>query len=592
MNPAVAATAGSRLISTPKTPAGIRRSASSSSVYGIADDIIPTAMPTASTAGDQQVRAALGDPDRRQRDGRHQHRERQPGPTREGLPDAHAEQDVGGPEGAGQQGERHAEPVQVGAAEVRQQQDAGRGERHPGEVERPARAEHRNTERADELEGDGDAERDPVERRVEGEVHPREREPEQHRQHQLAPAEPAQRRPPDQGEHDRGREHAQEDRAAGADLVEQPFANAEPNWTEATAPRTSTVGGTRSAGDTRPDTAGHATRGAIIRPVTATEVLAAPARERSYEELERIFAGVDAPFALVDLDAMWSNAREMLARAAGTPIRVASKSVRCRPLLRTMLDHDRGFRGLMTFTLPESLWLHGHGFDDLLLAYPTAHAAALAELARLESERPPIVMVDSAEQLDYIEAAAGPGGRAIRVCLEFDTGWWPLGGRVKVGVKRSPVRTPEQARALAREVAGRARFELAALMGYEAHIAGVGDRPLGKRLQGHAIRFMKRRSASELAERRAAVVAAVREVAPVPIVNGGGTGSIHTTGREPVVTEITAGSGFFASTLFDRYSDFSLTPGGDVRHAGGAPPERRRGHPAGRRLPRLGRRRR
>jgi D-serine deaminase-like pyridoxal phosphate-dependent protein len=97
-------------------------------------------------------------------------------------------------------------------------------------------------------------------------------------------------------------------------------------------------------------------------------------------------------------------------------------------------------------------------------------------------------------------------------------------------------------------------------MGYEAHIAGVGDRPLGKRLQGHAIRFMKRHSASELAERRAAVVAAVREVAPVPIVNGGGTGSIHSTGREPVVTEITAGSGFFASTLFDRYSDFSLTP--------------------------------
>ena len=97
-------------------------------------------------------------------------------------------------------------------------------------------------------------------------------------------------------------------------------------------------------------------------------------------------------------------------------------------------------------------------------------------------------------------------------------------------------------------------------MGYEAHIAGVGDHPLGKRLQGRAIRLIKRRSAGELAERRAAVVAAVREVAPVPIVNGGGTGSIHTTRREPAVTEITAGSGFFAPTLFDRYADFSLTP--------------------------------
>ena len=122
-----------------------------------------------------------------------------------------------------------------------------------------------------------------------------------------------------------------------------------------------------------------------------------------------------------------------------------------------MLGRDPNVQGLMTFTLPESLWLHGHGFDDLLLAYPTAHRGALAELARLETDRPPILMVDSADQLDYIEAAAGAGGRPIRVCLEFDTGWWPLGGRLKVGVKRSPIRTPEQAQALAREVVARPR---------------------------------------------------------------------------------------------------------------------------------------
>ena len=284
------------------------------------------------------------------------------------------------------------------------------------------------------------------------------------------------------------------------------------------------------------------------------------ARERSHEELERIFADVDAPFALVDLDAMWANAAEMLARARGTPIRVASKSVRCRALLEAILDHDPGFRGLMTFTLPESLWLHGHGFDDLLLAYPTADRGALAELGRLDAEGAPILMVDSVEQLDLIESAAGGPARPFRVCIELDVSWWPLGGRVKVGAKRSPVRTPEQARALAHEIVRRPALELAALMGYEAHIAGLGDRPLGKRVQPSAIRLIKRRSAAEIAERRAAVVAAVREVAPVPLVNGGGTGSIHTTTREDVITEITAGSGFYAPTLFDRYDAFSLTP--------------------------------
>ncbi len=163
------------------------------------------------------------------------------------------------------------------------------------------------------------------------------------------------------------------------------------------------------------------------------------------------------------------------------PIRVASKSVRCRPLLEAILERDPGFRGLMTFTLPESLWLHGRGFRDLLLAYPTTDRAALAELAGLDPEGAPIVMVDSAEQLDYIERAVGEGGGRVRVCIELDTSWWPLGGRIKVGAKRSPVRTPDQARALAGEILRRPRFELAALMGYEAHIAGLGDRPLGKR---------------------------------------------------------------------------------------------------------------
>jgi D-serine deaminase-like pyridoxal phosphate-dependent protein len=280
----------------------------------------------------------------------------------------------------------------------------------------------------------------------------------------------------------------------------------------------------------------------------------------SRETYERACAGLDAPFALVDLDAMWHNAASMLGRANGKPIRVASKSVRCRELLNRILARDPGFRGLMTFTLAETLWLREQGFGDLLLAYPTADRASLRELARIDAADRPIVMVDSVEQLDWIAGAAPSPAAPLRLCVEFDTGYRLPGGLATIGPKRSPIRTPEQAAALAREIDRRPQLELAGLMGYEGHIAGVGDRPLGKPLQGAAIRAMQHASVAEIAERRAAIVAAVRAVVPVELVNGGGTGSLHTTGAEGTVTEVTAGSGFYASTLFDRYSAFEQRP--------------------------------
>jgi D-serine deaminase-like pyridoxal phosphate-dependent protein len=284
---------------------------------------------------------------------------------------------------------------------------------------------------------------------------------------------------------------------------------------------------------------------------------------RSHAQFEQIFEEVEAPFAFVDLDAMWSNGEAMLARAGEKPIRVASKSVRCRALLERILRRDERFAGLMTFTLPETLWLAESGFENLLLAYPTADSGALGELALRSVTNPegaPIVMVDCTEHLDAIQAVLGAGAAPVRVCIDLDAGWWVLGGRIKVGPKRSPVHTVEQAVALAREIERRPQIELAALMAYEGQIAGVGDRPPGRRLRGTAIRAMQRRSAAELARRRAAVAAAIREFTALPIVNGGGTGSLELTGAEDAVTEIAAGSGFYAPTLFDHYSRFSLTP--------------------------------
>jgi D-serine deaminase-like pyridoxal phosphate-dependent protein len=233
---------------------------------------------------------------------------------------------------------------------------------------------------------------------------------------------------------------------------------------------------------------------------------------------------------------------------------VASKSVRCRALLRAALARP-GFQGLMTFTLRESLWLLENGFEDLLLGYPTVDRTALARLG----ERGPMLMIDSVGHLDLIDAAAPTSARPVRVCLEFDTSLELARGRVRIGPKRSPLRTPAEVAALARAVVARPGFELAGLMGYEGHVAGVGDRPPNP-LLGAGLRAMQRAAVAQVGERRAAVVAAVREVAPVALVNGGGTGSLQSTAAEPAVTEVTAGSGLLAPGLFDHYRAFRLRP--------------------------------
>jgi D-serine deaminase-like pyridoxal phosphate-dependent protein len=292
----------------------------------------------------------------------------------------------------------------------------------------------------------------------------------------------------------------------------------------------------------------------------ATDAMRGAATHAGYEET---FAEIEAPFAFVDLDAMWSNAEEMLSRAGAKPIRVASKSLRCRSLLERILRRDERFSGLMTFTLAETLWLAEQGFENLLLAYPTADGEALGELALRSAANPagaPIVMVDCVEHLDAIESVLGTGAAPVRVCIDIDAGWWAMGGRMKVGPKRSPIHTVAQAVALAGEIERRPQLQLAALMAYEGQIAGLGDQPPGRRLRARAIRFMQRRSAAELAERRGAIVAAIREFADLEIVNGGGTGSLELTAAEDAVTEVTAGSGFYSPVLFDHYSRFALTP--------------------------------
>jgi len=281
---------------------------------------------------------------------------------------------------------------------------------------------------------------------------------------------------------------------------------------------------------------------------------------------DAIFDAVQAPFAFVDLDALRANAALMRGQAAGLPIRIASKSVRSVGVLRRILALDEGFRGILSFTLPEALWLADQGFEDIVVAYPSADRRAIGELVALAASEPgraPVPMVDDGPHLDLIEGAMGAGRAEVPVCMDVDAGWWPLGGRLaRIGPKRSPVRTPERAARLAAEIEARPGTRLAGLMAYEGQIAGVGDRLPGSPLRSAAIRAMQARSERDLRERLPRIVEAVAGETPhgLGFVNAGGTGSLARTAAAGTATELTAGSGFYAPHLFDNYRSLELEP--------------------------------
>jgi len=292
----------------------------------------------------------------------------------------------------------------------------------------------------------------------------------------------------------------------------------------------------------------------LAAPVAAPEAWADPASY--WRARTAAIAGRSGPVATIDVDALRHNALDLVVRSGGVPIRVASKSIRVRAVLDATLALA-GYRGILAFTLPEALWL-AEERDDIVLGYPTADRAAVAALAADESALARItLMVDDLAQLDLIDAVVPPASRPeVRVAIDADASWRaPVLGHI--GVRRSPVHETPEVERLARAIAARPGFRLVGLMMYEAQIAGQPD-AVGS---GDAvIRWMQRRSRQELVDRRGAIVAALRQIAPLEFVNGGGTGSLESTASDLAVTETTAGSGLLAGHLFDGYRAFDPAP--------------------------------
>ena len=98
-------------------------------------------------------------------------------------------------------------------------------------------------------------------------------------------------------------------------------------------------------------------------------------------------------------------------------------------------------------------------------------------------------------------------------------------------------------------------------MGYEAQVASLNDDLPGQGVKSRLLRAFKGWSVRELSRRRAALVKAVAALGVnLDFVNGGGSGSLKSTGKDPSVTEVSAGSAFFAPGLFRYFHEVAFEP--------------------------------
>lgn len=272
---------------------------------------------------------------------------------------------------------------------------------------------------------------------------------------------------------------------------------------------------------------------------------------------------INTPAAFVDLNKFDQNVKIIadLVRPSNLKVRIATKSIRVPDLIARALKSDSVYRGLMCFAAAEVEVLANLGFDDLLLAYPTLSEVDLTILKKLhESGKKVSMVIDDVRQIKALEKVFSNAQNRFSVLIELNVN--ANIGPIVVGVRRSPIATLKQLRELIAEIKSSRCLKFSGLMAYEAHVAGVGDQNPFKPILSLALKPLRKIWAQQIAKKRKEIFEGIKDlIEPGFIFNGGGTGSLSfNLAENKVLTELTAGSGFFDSHLFDYYSNLKLTP--------------------------------
>lgn len=279
-----------------------------------------------------------------------------------------------------------------------------------------------------------------------------------------------------------------------------------------------------------------------------------------YEYYKNIFKEYSKPLAYLDRDLLDKNIQAILSRNPEKKMRLASKSIRSLNVLQYILKASNQFEGIMSFHGDEAVFLLENGFDNILLGYPILEKKQVKKLCEFIKQGKKVVfMTDLPEHVALINDVAKKENVVADICIDIDmSSQFPF---LYFGVYRSSIKTISHLKGFTNYVKLCENINLTGIMGYESQIAGVGDNVKGAKLKSQLIRLLKKKSIKEVKERRGKAVGFLKEQGfEISLVNAGGTGSLESSAQEEWVTEITVGSGFYSSHLFDSYKNFRHQP--------------------------------
>ena len=226
------------------------------------------------------------------------------------------------------------------------------------------------------------------------------------------------------------------------------------------------------------------------------------------------------PAVLIDLPTLRRNIAQMaeLARGFGVVLRPHWKTSKCVEVARLQLE--TGAVGLTAATAAEVEALTEAGFENLFWAYPPVGSHRIETALRAARRARLIVGLDSLASAEPLAEAAAAEGIEVDIRLEVDTG---LG---RTGVD------PEDAPAVARELARMPGLVLEGVFTHEGQVQGVGADPERRLEVGTAAGQLL----AQVAERLRADGLEIRSVSV------GSTAGARSAPRVPGVTEARPGT--------------------------------------------------